>query len=137
MWHHGWGYFAWWMWAFMLMGTIAFWVFVGYVVRTVLWTVGRGHRLGRGVGAAAFIRPSWTLCRTLRVLGDDAVTNRQLPAHRQHRTRRTPLVLTAAAAASLVLLAGCAGGTESPARQRRARHRPHRRAVRLDRAGHP
>ena len=36
MWHHGWGFFAWWMWAFMLLGTIAFWVFVGYVVRTVL-----------------------------------------------------------------------------------------------------
>ncbi len=33
---HGWGYVAWWMWAFMLAGTIAFWVFVGYVVRTVL-----------------------------------------------------------------------------------------------------
>ena len=36
VWQHGWGYFAWWMWALMLLGTIAFWVFVGYVVRTVL-----------------------------------------------------------------------------------------------------
>lgn len=33
---YGWGYFAWWMWAFMLLGTVAFWVFVGYVVRAVL-----------------------------------------------------------------------------------------------------
>ena len=33
---YGWGYFAWWMWAFMLVGTVAFWVFVGYVVRAVL-----------------------------------------------------------------------------------------------------
>lgn len=46
VWHHGWGYFAWWMWAFMLLGTIAFWVFVGYVVRTVLL-----DRRPRGTGS--------------------------------------------------------------------------------------
>ena len=32
----GHGYFAWWMWGFTLLGTVAFWVFVGYVVRTIL-----------------------------------------------------------------------------------------------------
>lgn len=37
------------------------------------------------------------------------VTNRQL------RARRTPLLLVAAAATSLVFVAGCASGTESPA----------------------
>lgn len=42
------------------------------------------------------------------------MTNRQRPAHRQHRTRRAPLVVAAAAASTLMLVAGCASGTGSP-----------------------
>ena len=45
---HSWGYVAWWMWAVMLLGTAAFWVFVAYVVRTVLL-----DRRPRGTGSVA------------------------------------------------------------------------------------
>ena len=44
MWGHGWGYFAWWMWAFMLLGTVAnahgaarWWFASGAILASTTW----------------------------------------------------------------------------------------------------